>query len=87
MSESIEPLPAEFTEDGHSYAQVIRSKHWAVLKQDKDGNVRYVVSPIVVRNGRERFANPRYNEVYGYEFPTEEAAIEVFLQSRDIVIA
>jgi len=47
---------------------------------------RYVVSPIVVRDGRERFANPRFNEVYGYEFPTEDKAIEVLLQSRDIVL-
>jgi hypothetical protein len=88
MTEPVTPLPQEFICDGRRYTQIIRSKHWVVVKeQSENGDVRYVASPISVRDGYEVYVSPRFNEIYSYDFPTEAEAIDCFLQSRDIVIA
>jgi hypothetical protein len=47
-------------------------------KQQTRNGVRFEVSPILLRDGQERVAHPKYNEIYGYTFPDLDDAVLMF---------
>ncbi len=76
---SIEALPEKFiNEDGIEHEIIARSKHWSILRQDKGGSIRFVVSPVVEREGREMIVNMEREEIRGYDFPNLDGAVNLF---------
>jgi hypothetical protein len=76
---SIEPLPEKFiTPDGTEHEVMARSTHWSILKQDRNGSIRFAVWPITVLEEQEVAVDLEQQEVYGYAFQRFDDAVNLF---------
>jgi hypothetical protein len=79
---SIQKLPDKFlSPDGETSSEVmVKSKTWGLLKQDRNGVVRFVVWPIREIDGQEVAIDLDWNEVPGYSFHRFEEAVHLFAE-------
>jgi hypothetical protein len=78
MSQSIAALPDKFlTQAGTECEVMARSRHWSILRQDRNGSVRFSVWPVRILDHQEVAVDLKLNEVYGYSFQDFDDAVNL----------
>jgi hypothetical protein len=80
MSQSIAALPDKFIQDGIESEVMARSRHWSILKQDRNGNIIFSVWPISKDEEQEYVVNLEREEVRGYSFQRWDDAVNLFAE-------
>jgi hypothetical protein len=78
MSQSIAVLPEKFIQDDIESEVMARTKHWSILKQDRNGAILFAVWPISSDGEQEYVINLDREEVRGYAFDRFDDAVNLF---------